>query len=140
MGAWGAGNFENDSAADWAGDLVERGSPDLVRVALQAAVDGAGQDDLDADVGTEALAAAEVVAAAAGRGGAPNAYNEDVLKWAADHPELGDADTRELALQAVEAVRSDASELAELWSEASEGETADPKWVAVLEDLATRLS
>ena len=74
MGAWGAGVFANDAAADWADDLVRGGSADVVRAALAAAAERSPEADLDADEGCEALAAAEVVAATAGRPLQPDEY------------------------------------------------------------------
>lgn len=138
MGAWGAGNFENDTAADWAGALAEDGSPETVRDALRSAVEAA-DDYIDADEGAEALAAAEVVAAAAGRGTERTPYSEDALRWAAEHHEVGDQATLQLARAAVDAVAAPQSELYELWSEANDDGTPAPDWLAAIDDLKRRL-
>jgi len=61
MGAWGAGNFENDAALDWVWDLRESTGLEMVENAI-ADVLNCG-DYLDADVGCIGLAAAEVVLA-----------------------------------------------------------------------------
>lgn len=64
MGTWDSGPFDNDTAADWCGDLDDADiakRPALVREALTRA---AGEDGyLDADIACEAIAAAAIVAA-----------------------------------------------------------------------------
>ncbi|OKI47505.1 DUF4259 domain-containing protein [Micromonospora sp. CB01531] len=64
MGTWDSGPFDNDTAADWCGDLDDADvakRPVLVREALSRS---AGEDGyLDADVACEAIAAAAIVAA-----------------------------------------------------------------------------
>lgn len=67
MGAWGHGSFDNDAASDWLGDLAE-GDVSLVGETLDAV--GAAEKDeyIDADDACNALAAAELVAAALGKG------------------------------------------------------------------------
>src|SRR5665647_3313357 len=75
MGAWSHGAFDNDSAADWAGELddAEPGDrPGLVQEALLAAVEA--EDYLDGDDGSIAIAAAAVVAAVT-PGGPPLDHN-----------------------------------------------------------------
>jgi hypothetical protein len=63
MGAWGAGPFDNDMAADWCGDLndmdpAERA--DYIRRALSEVVDDVGY--LDALAGEVAVAASALIA------------------------------------------------------------------------------
>jgi hypothetical protein len=64
MGTWDAGPFDNDTAADWCGDL-DNAAPGqrsaMVRSALTAVLDN-GDDYLDSDVAAEAIAAAALVA------------------------------------------------------------------------------
>jgi hypothetical protein len=131
MGAWGAGVFANDTAADWAGDLVEGGSEETVREALATAA------ELDADEGSETLAAAEVVAAAAGRPTAPDAYSEDVIAWAGRHPDLGADELIALATAAVDRVTGENSELNELWHEDGPGPN---EWDEAVAELRRRLA
>ena len=65
MGAWGIGTFENDDAGDWVDRLEESEGLTLLTETLAPAADPSGY--LEAPTCTEALAAAEVVAALAGR-------------------------------------------------------------------------
>jgi hypothetical protein len=137
MGAWGAGVFANDTAADWAGDLVEGGSEETVREALATAAEPPADAYLDADEGSEALAAAEVVAAAAGRPTAPDAYSEDVIAWAGRHPDLGADELIALATAAVDRVTGENSELNELWHEDGPGPN---EWDEAVAELRRRLA
>lgn len=126
MGAWGIGSFENDQAGDWIYDLEEADDWGLVQTTLQKILDG---DDEDA---CEALAAAEVVAAALGR---PLAnLPEEATQWLGEHRDLPD-NLVALATRAVTAVAT-TSELKELWEE-----TADfDAWCGTVRDLQSRLA
>lgn len=114
MGAWDAGPFDNDSAADFADDLddaPEHQRVALIRAALTAAVEN--DDFLDLDEGAPAVAAAALVAhrLPSGERFAPNGYGPEVP--IADLP----PDLVPLAFSAVERVLGEGSELAALWSE-----------------------
>lgn len=141
MGAWDSGSFDNDTAADWAGDLVEEGDVETVREALVAAAEVPADEYLDSDEGTEAIAAAEVVAAAAGRPGERDAYSEGVLDWAAEHQEAGSPELLELARRAVDRVAGPESELRDLWLEDEEegADVSDHEWVRAVAELRSRL-
>lgn len=80
MGVWGVGPFENDVAADWAFEFADadigRGLA-LVRDALVAAADIGPAEYLDGDLGTNALAAAELVALINGKAIQESAYNDE---------------------------------------------------------------
>ena len=65
-GAWGEGSFENDDALDWVGQCIKAGTTAPVSAALAAVLDGRY---VQAPDGSEAVAAAEVVAAAMGKPG-----------------------------------------------------------------------
>jgi len=144
MGAWGAGSFENDVASDWAADLADGGDLAMVRDTLTTAAKCPGDEYLEADEGAEALAAAEVVAAAAGRplrAVAMGSSGPHALAWAAAHPGAGRPELVELALAAVERVDGAESELCELWlAEGTAGPTASREWFADVEDLRARLA
>ena len=67
MGAWGEKAFQNDSALDWLSSFESDGLPALHDI-LATVADTPGDDYLDVDDGCPAIAAAEIVAAALGRG------------------------------------------------------------------------
>ncbi|MFJ6899415.1 DUF4259 domain-containing protein [Streptomyces hokutonensis] len=130
MGTWDVGPFDNDTAADWCGDLDDT-SPDarqdLVRDTLARAADTT--DDLNADIGDRAVAAAALVAAQC-PGGEPA------------HPHYGPKEPvpdltglRALALRALDRVLTEPSELLELWAE-SDG----APWHATVNGLRSTLA
>jgi hypothetical protein len=135
MGAWDATVFGNDDAADWVGDLADGGTTGQVEELLREVAELSTDDYLEGGLGAEVLAAAELVAAALGRGLPVNPYSEAGLEWSAQHPEL--ANLQDVAKAAVERVRAADSELLEVWQEA---EPADYEtWQAAVADLLARL-
>ena len=115
MGAWGYYNFDNDTAADFAGNFKDEPGAEVLREALAAVTD---EDYLDSDEACEALAAAEIVAAVLGKPG-PD-FPADLLlvipRLTIDHIEP----LRTPARHAVLAVLRDNSELRELWVESDD--------------------
>ena len=139
MGTWGAGSFENDEASDWAADLIDGGDVAMIRDTLATAARCPGDEYLETDEGATALAAGEVVAAAAGRplrklslGGS----GEEALAWASAYPAAGTVALVELAEVALERVAAGESELHERWA----GDADAREWFAAVEDLRTRLA
>ena len=64
MGTWDVGPFDNDTAADWCGDLHDAAPAQrtsVVRSALTTVLDN-GDDYLDSNLADEAIAAAAIVA------------------------------------------------------------------------------
>jgi hypothetical protein len=149
MGTWGAGSFQNDSALDWVGDFCKRSDISLVHAALSRVVEHGGtkqssasfieklfgrrrrSDWLTANVASQALAAAEVVAAWDGR---PSANLPDnLVLWLQQHESSFQPDLVPKARQAVSIVKTN-SELKDLWEE---GDAV--KWKAAIKDLEQRL-
>ncbi|MFH8701874.1 DUF4259 domain-containing protein [Streptomyces chartreusis] len=120
MGTWDIGPFDNDTAADFGGDLDEAAMEEreaMIRSALKRAADRA--DFLVTSDGERAVAAAALVAAQHPDGEltCSNYGPSEPL------PKLS-ADLRTLAVDALDLVVSEQSELAELWGDAANG----PKW------------
>ncbi|WP_433269459.1 DUF4259 domain-containing protein [Micromonospora vinacea] len=118
MGTWDSGPFDNDTAADWCGDLDDADvskRPDLVREALTRAAGEAGY--LDADVACEAIAAVAIVAAQR-PSGQPIAspYAPEFLRDGGrlDVPD----DVAALAVRAIDRILAADSEWRELWEDA----------------------
>ncbi|WDZ83373.1 DUF4259 domain-containing protein [Micromonospora cathayae] len=119
MGTWGAGPYDNDTAADFCG-LLNDAEParraELVRAALHTAATTDGY--LDSYFADRAIAAAAIVAAQ--RTGVPpqSAYAPDFLVagGSVDLP----ADVGPLAVAALDRVVGADSEWRELWSEAAD--------------------
>lgn len=149
MGAWGTGIFENDDALDWlcewqdaddgVGDEDEPGKFAYVIGALAVAVDTKGY--MEVDTGGCALAAAESVAAANGKIGPemkkPEGALAELLAWSKGRQadDLRTTQARRLAMDAVDRVLAENSELAELWSESEDSES----WRGRVADLRARL-
>jgi hypothetical protein len=117
MGTWDIGHFDNDTAADFSGDLDDAPQgkrAELIRVALTDVV--RTEDYLDSDEAVVAVAAAALVAAQC-PGGEPvtTAYGPDKPL-----PELP-VEMRGLAVQALDRVVTEPSELLELWTEGGDG-------------------
>ncbi|MFD5661831.1 DUF4259 domain-containing protein [Streptomyces hirsutus] len=120
MGTWDVGPFDNDEAADFAYALDET-APDkreeLVRATLNRAVQA--PDYLESPQAQEAVGAAALIAAQCPGGEQiSTSYGpEEALPTFAD-------DLQPLAVEALDRVAAEESELAELWDDAPDG----PKW------------
>ena|SRR5690606_22855797 len=132
MGTWDATSFGNDTANDWVYDLEECNDLSHIENSLQQVLD-VGDDHLDSDLATEAVAAAEVVAWLDGKPSPVNAYTEKIATWVAANPIRPSAEIKQMALQALDRIQQDQSELLELWE-------GDPEWTAAMNDLRDRLS
>lgn len=130
MGTWDVGPFDNDTAADWCHDLDDASADareGMVRATLIRAADTT--EYLDADVSEEAVAAAALVAAQC-PGGEPADPH-----YGPDEPLPDLTGLRALALQALDRVMTEPSELLELWAESDGG-----SWQATISRLRTTLA
>ncbi|MFC7219469.1 DUF4259 domain-containing protein [Streptomyces polyrhachis] len=111
MGTWDVGPFDNDTAADFCGDLDEAAAGEregLVRGMLIRVVDTAGY--LEAHHSDKAVAAAALVAAQC-----PGGERADPV-YGPKEPLPDLAGLRGLALQALDRVMTEPSELMDLWA------------------------
>jgi hypothetical protein len=136
MGAWGEGLLENDDAMDWLADLEATGDGFTVRDALDDVATTPPDEYLDADVGQQALVAAELVAAAAGRPASGQPDYERIVAWARENP--GVAELLDLARRAVERADGGESEIRDLWLEEDDGGAG--AWFRGIADLKGRLA
>ncbi|MEU8923013.1 DUF4259 domain-containing protein [Kitasatospora sp. NPDC048545] len=120
MGTWDIGHFDNDTAADFAGALDDAESAERKSI-LRSALLGAARagEYLDFDEGAESVAAAALVAAQCPGGAAV----ESAYGPGAEIPPPA-VELRGLAVEALDRVVAEESELAELWDETEEG----PAW------------
>lgn len=120
MGTWDVGPLDNDEAADFA-HVLDETAPDkreeLVRATLNRAVQA--PDYLEGPQAQEAAGAAALIAAQCPGGEQiSTSYGpEEALPAFAD-------DLRPLAVEALDRVAAEESELAELWDDAPDG----PRW------------
>ena len=136
MGAWGAGNFDNDTANDWAADFVEGGDLSFVREVLEKVAATTAQEHLQERVSCHALAACEVIARLKGNWGTRNSFSKKVDDWVQANPTEPSRDLVQLALRAIDRIVTAPSELMELWDEGRKG----PDWRATLADLRERVA
>ncbi|RUS49104.1 DUF4259 domain-containing protein [Cohnella sp. AR92] len=130
MGAWGHGNFDNDTVLDWLADLEETEDLSLIEEAIELALDG--DSELDADTASIAIGAAEVLAALQNKPGA-DYEDEELEEWIAKHKGEG----RHLLASARKALEriAEESELKELWEESEHFE----EWLGAVKELAGRI-
>ncbi|MFB6633085.1 DUF4259 domain-containing protein [Streptomyces sp. NPDC056362] len=132
MGTWDIGPFDNDTAADFSyrvDEAPEEQRAEVLRAAFRE-VTGTGGEYLDADFAVEAIASAALVAAQC-PGGAPVTTSYAPKKPLPALP----ADLRPTAIEALDRILVEPSELLELWEE-SDGE----EWKAGVRRLRTVLA
>ena len=117
MGAWGDGPFDNDTAADWCGELDHAAPASrhaIIRTALTTAADNRGY--LDYDDASPAVAAAAIIASRRS-GGEPitSSYAPDFVL--AGEPLDLDDDLSALAVAALDRIVGNDSEWRSLWGE-----------------------
>lgn len=132
MSSWGVGSFETDEATDWLDGFATDGAP-AIRSALDAVLESDPGSYLEATEASQALAAAEVVAAAID--GDISRLPEEAASPVEEHRKaiLTGKFSRD-ALRAVQRImkRSELKELAE------ESENAE-EWAESLDQLMERL-
>ena len=136
MGTWSHEAFGNDTACDWAYELEESVGFSAIDEALNEIIDMANDEFIDADIGAVAHAAVDAFARSFGPKSDEEEYPEPVLKWL-DH--IKNKTNHELipkALQTLEILTGENSELDELWQESEEYDA----WVKGIDELKEVLS
>lgn len=119
MGAWGIGNFDNDTACDWAYELEESSDLSVLTKTIDKVF---AEQYVDADVGSEALAAIDTLTRLIGNGGVKNSYTEAVDNWVEKNKITPPPELLEKAREALKLILGEDSELQELWEETEEYE------------------
>ncbi len=132
MGAWDTGPFDNDDASDWLYELAESSDTSVIASVLNT-VENIGDAYLEAPECSQALAAAEIVAAF--KGHPSEGIPENAKDWIENHQNLDVSELIPISQIVVERIRTN-SELKELWEESEYA----PKWHSSLEDLLARLA
>lgn len=137
MGAWSEENFGNDDANDWVWDLEKSKGTDILLAPFKSILNN--NEYLESPDCSEALAAAEVVAAALT--GDMSKIPEEAQKWLnkkqgifGKKPQIG-KEQAILAEQTVQKIIKD-SELKELWEETDDF----AKWQKIQIHLITKLN
>ena len=134
MGTWALDAFGNDYAMDWAQDLQEYKTLELVETTLDNVIDST-EEELEAPFAAEALAALEVIARLAGRPGEPDPATEEVDEWVAACKKKITPLLLDKARLAFERIVSGSSELHQLWQESEHHED----WLAEVAALRLRV-
>ncbi len=131
-GAWGIGAFENDDAMDWMSELERSATADFLGAALRS-ID-AKSKYVEAPECSNAMAAAEVIAAARGR--PSKGLPAEAAEWLKRvRPAVG-SDLVSQAHAAVSFCRDNPnSELRQLWAESKDFQA----WLAGMANLLSRL-
>ncbi|WP_045690386.1 MULTISPECIES: DUF4259 domain-containing protein [Hymenobacter] len=130
MSTWGYYNFDNDTAADFAGAFRDNPDEASLADALQRAANG--DQDIDATAASEALAAAEIVAAIQGH--PAQDFPADLILVIRQLNPAASTDLRKMSRKAVKAIAKH-SELQELWA----GSEDSNNWQELQKDLVHRL-
>jgi len=134
MGTWDVGSFDNDDAADWAYELEDCGDLSVIENAIAGVLDP-GDDYVEAPVAAEAIAAIEVLARLQGNWGERSAYTETVDAWVERERLPVPAALAKQAVQALDRIVGEQSELRELWAESEEFDA----WMASVAELRSRV-
>ena len=134
MGAWGTDTFENDAACDWALELEGSGLEHVV--ATLAAVRASGGDWLEAELGSEGLAACDVIARLCGKFGQKDAYTVELDAWVKSQEKRPPPELVAKAVAVLDRIAGERSELAELWADSDE----HGEWRARVAALRARLA
>jgi len=131
MGAWNFGPFDNDDAHDWLYELEQSADTSVIADTLHR-VNAIGEEYLEAPDCSNAIAAAEVIAAL--RSHPVTGFPDNARQWVDAHRMLNVAGLVPVAVAALQRIRTN-SELKELWDESPEA----AKWYATLDDATNRL-
>ena len=133
MGAWGNGSFENDDAADFVNEITEGKDLTPVREIFDTVL--GASDYLEATDASQAIAAAEIVAATLGHPTSAAQQEEELVGWVARVKPPADLGLAKKAAQVLDRILASNSELSELWEESDD--FAD--WKAVVSGLRSHL-
>ena len=116
MGTWALDAFGNDYAMDWAQDLQEYKTLELVETTLDNVIDSQ-EDELEAPFAAEALAALDVIARLLGKPGAADPATAEVDEWVAACKKKVTPPLLEKARLAFDKIVAETSELRQLWQD-----------------------
>ena len=113
MGTWALNAFGNDYAMDWAQDLHEYKTLELVETTLDNVIDSQ-EAALEAPFAAEALAALEVIARLLGKPGEDDPATAEVDEWVAACKKKVTPPLLEKARLALDKIVAETSELRQL--------------------------
>lgn len=135
MGTWSVDPFGNDDAADWAYELEEAEDIEPIQAAIEAVLE-AGDEYLEAPDAAIAIAAIDVLGRLMGRAGESSTYTEAIDTWVEKVDIVPEEEVLYQALQALDRIVAENSELRELWEESDDFEA----WNASMQSLRSRIA
>lgn len=116
MGTWALDAFGNDYAMDWAQDLHDYKTLELVETTLDNVIDST-EAELEAPFAAEALAALDVIARLLGKPGEDDPATAEVDEWVAACKKKVTPPLLDKARLAFDKIMGEASELRQLWQD-----------------------
>ena len=135
MGCWGPDSFDNDTACDWAWDLVEANNLSFIEKPLDRVLNF-GDESLDSWVAEKGLAAAETIARLKGNWGDRDSYTAWMDMWVETSELVPSRALIEKALKAIERILSEPSDMLKLWTDSK----YLAEWKESVKELSDRLS
>lgn len=134
MGAWGIGIFDNDSALDWIDEIVS--SEGAFHVFVDLMNEAVSTDYLDIDDASGILVFCAIIDYVSN--GTPLVNPpDDIIEWVKINKQVKiQQPFKNLAIQGLEIVMSEKSELKELWAESEDYDT----WKSQIQQMILRLS
>ncbi len=131
MGAWSHEPFGNDTACDWAAELEESTGFVVIEQALDQVIADKNEDFIDADDGSIAHAAAEVLAQITGQGTQDLDFLDGVSQWIDQLDARPSTALIQKAIIVIDILTQENSELDELWQDSDDYE----EWTQNLNEL-----
>lgn len=133
MGAWGTGFFDDDSNCDCLADILESNtSPESFVLSFKKGIEA---EYLEYDDGGVIIVSGALLDGLL-NGTKLDSADEGIPQWLTNHRDKQVKNLKSVAVQALEKVISEGSELNELWMESEEY----PDWKKNITELISRLS
>lgn len=136
MGTWSHEPFGNDRACDWASELEESTGFGVIDQAFDQIIADKNEDIIDADFGSVAYAAAEVVAQILGEGTQDLDFLDGVTQWIDQLSSRAPNALIQKAIITLDILVQENSELDELWKESDDYDD----WQKNIDELKELLS
>ncbi len=136
MGTWSHEPFGNDQACDWASELEESTGFGVIDQAFDQIIADKNEAIIDADFGSVAYAAAEVVAQILGEGTQDLDFLDGVTQWIDQLSSRAPNALIQKAIITLDILVQENSELDELWKESDDYDD----WQKNIDELKELLS
>lgn len=137
MGTWDIGFFDNDMACDWENEIKNQMDLQYIEITLLPVLENVDSsvDELDIDLANRGLAAADALARLAGKEREKSSYTQHIDTWAEDFSDTIPDSLIELAINVLERVKSENSELHMYWKIRGQ----ETEWLERINELKDQL-